>query len=120
MALCLSSLYAHENICKNELVGKKKKKNRKNIATAQIGTKVRACVFNVGLLARSRFASRRSFIRPTRSGFSVVFLGPRPNSELVPKFHIAVHALLAALPIVILKILPYKNVTFALDHPVHG
>jgi hypothetical protein len=53
----------------------------------------------------------------------VVFLGPRANAELVPKFHIALHASHAALP---LKISPYANVTLTLDfglgldHLVHG
>jgi hypothetical protein len=36
---------------------------------------------------------------PTRSRFSVVFLGPRTNAELVPKFHNALHAFHTALPI---------------------
>jgi hypothetical protein len=44
--------------------------------TSQIGTNVRFRGFNTGLLARSQFASGRSFDRPTRSRFSVVFLGP--------------------------------------------
>jgi hypothetical protein len=57
---------------------------------------------------------------------SVVFLGPRANAELVPKFHVALHASHATLPIVTLKISPYTNATltfdfdFGLDHPVHG
>jgi hypothetical protein len=72
--------------------GKKKEKEKK----AQIGT----LVFNAGLLARSQFASRRSCDRPTRARFSVVFLGPRANVELVPKFHVALHASHAALPMV--------------------
>jgi hypothetical protein len=75
-------------------------------------------------LARSQFASGRSCDQPTRSRFSVVFFGPRANSELVPKFHIALHASRAALPMVTLKISPYTNVTltfdFGLDHPIHG
>jgi hypothetical protein len=64
--------------------------------------------------------------RPTRSRFSVVFLDPRTNPELVPKFHVTLHASHAALPMVTLKISPYSNVTlafdfdFGLDHPVHG
>jgi hypothetical protein len=33
-----------------------------------------------------------------------VFLGPRENAELVPKFHVALHASHAALPMVTLKI----------------
>jgi hypothetical protein len=89
-------------------MGKKKK-------TAQIGTNVRARVFNAGLLARSQFASGRSCDRPTRSRFSVVFLGHRANAELVPKFHVAVHASHAALPMVTLKLSPYINVTLTFD-----
>jgi hypothetical protein len=78
-----------------------------NKATAQIGTNVRANGFNAGLLARSQFASGRSCDRLTRSRFSVVFLCPRANAELVPKFHVALHASShAALPIVILKFRP--------------
>jgi hypothetical protein len=37
--------------------------------------------------------------QPTRSRFSVVFLGPRANAELVLKFHVALHASHAALQI---------------------
>jgi hypothetical protein len=37
----------------------------------------------------------------------VVFLGLRANAELVPKFHVALHASHAALPIVTLKISHY-------------
>jgi hypothetical protein len=46
----------------------------------------------------------RSCDRPTRSRFSVVFLGPRANAELVPKFHVALHASHAALLMVALEI----------------
>jgi hypothetical protein len=94
--------------------------------TAQIRTNVRARGFNAGLLARSQFASGRSCDRPSRTRFSVVFVGLRANAELIPKFHFALHTYHAALPMVILKILPYTNVTltfdfdFGLDHPVHG
>jgi hypothetical protein len=82
--------------------------------------------FNAGLPARSQFASGRSCDRPTRSRFSVVFLGTRANAELVPKSHVALHASHAALPMVTLKISPCTNVTLTfhfdsgLDHPVHG
>jgi hypothetical protein len=55
-------------------------------------------------LARSQFASGRSYDRPTRSRFSVVFLGPRANAELVPKFHVALYASHAALSMVTSKI----------------
>jgi hypothetical protein len=120
---CLSKSYAHNNNCKrNNLLKRKKKKN----TTAQIGTNVRVHGFNAGLLARSQFASGRSFDLPTRSRFSMVFLGPRANAELVPKFHVTLHVSPAALPVVTLKILSYTNVTltfdfdFRLDHPVHG
>jgi hypothetical protein len=103
---------------------KKKQENKRKIA-AQIRA-VRARRFNAGLLARSQFASRRSCDRPTRSRFFVVFLRPRANAELVPKFHVALYASHAAFPMVTLKMLPYTNVTLSfdfdlgLDHPVHG
>jgi hypothetical protein len=58
-----------------------------------------------------RFAFGRSCDRPTRSRFSVVFLGPRANAELVPKFHVALRASNAALPMVILEISHCTNVT---------
>jgi hypothetical protein len=44
----------------------------------------------------------------------MVFLGPRATAELVPKFHIALHAFHAALPMVTLKISPCTNVTLTL------
>jgi hypothetical protein len=48
---------------------------------------------------------------PTRSRFSVVFLGSRANSELVPKFHNPLHAFHAALPMVALEISHCTNMT---------
>jgi hypothetical protein len=45
---------------------------------------------------------------------SVVFLGPRANAELVPKFHVALHVSHAALPMETVKILPCTNVTLTL------
>jgi hypothetical protein len=56
----------------------------------------------------------------------VVFLGPRANGELVPRFRIALRAPHVAHPMAALKILPSTNVTltfdfdFRLDHPAHG
>jgi hypothetical protein len=41
----------------------------------------------------------------------VVFLGPKANAELVPKFHVALHASHAALPMVILEISHCTNVS---------
>jgi hypothetical protein len=41
----------------------------------------------------------------------VVSLGPRANAELVPKFHVALHASHAALSMVILEISHCTNVT---------
>jgi hypothetical protein len=35
-----------------------------------------------------------------QSRLSMVFLGPRANAELVPKFHVALHGSHAAFPIV--------------------
>jgi hypothetical protein len=56
--------------------------------------------------------------------FSGVFLVPRANAELVPKFHVALHTSHAALSMQTLNISPGTNVTltfyFGLDHPVHG
>jgi hypothetical protein len=68
-------------------------------------------------------ASGRFCNRPARSRFSMVFLGPRASAELVPKFHVALHASHVALHCT-LKISPYTNVTltfdFGLHHPFHG
>jgi hypothetical protein len=112
---------------KKQLVGKKGREKQKGKPQQhRLGTNVRARGFNAGLLARSQFASGRSCDRPTRSRFSVVYLGPRANAELVPKFHVALHASHAALPMVNLKFSPFTNMTltfdfdFGLDHPVHG
>jgi hypothetical protein len=44
----------------------------------------------------------------------MVFFGPRANAEFVPKFHVALPASQAALPIVTLKISPRTNVTLTL------
>jgi hypothetical protein len=44
----------------------------------------------------------------------MVFLRPRANAELVPKFHVALHASHAALPTVTIKISPCTNVTLTL------
>jgi hypothetical protein len=44
----------------------------------------------------------------------MVFFGSRANAELVPKFHISLHASHAAFPMVTLKILPYTDVTLTL------
>jgi hypothetical protein len=84
----------------------KNRKGRGKRKKAQIWTSVRVRVFNAGLLARSQFASGRSCDRPTGSRFSVVILGLRANAELVPKFHVALHASHAALPMVTPKITP--------------
>jgi hypothetical protein len=42
--------------------------------------------------------SGRSCNRPTRSRSSVVFLGPRANAEVVPKFHVTLNAYLSCSP----------------------
>jgi hypothetical protein len=83
-------------------VGKKGKEKKKK-ATAQIVTNVRTHILNSKLLALSQFASGRSCNWPTRSRFSMIFLGPRANTELVTKFHVAMHALHALFPMVVLK-----------------
>jgi hypothetical protein len=104
---CLSKSYEHKNICKKKTWGKKEEKK----ATAHKRIYVKALVFNAGLLARSQFASGRTCDRPTRSRFSVVFIGPRANAELV---HVALYASHAALSMVTLKISLCTNVTLTL------
>jgi hypothetical protein len=106
MVWCLSKLYADKIFVKTTCKCFQRKEKRKRKKT-QIGTSVRAHVFNAGLLARSQFASGRSCDGPTRSRFSVVFLGPRASAELVLKFHVALHASHAALPMVTPNIPPY-------------
>jgi hypothetical protein len=63
-----------------------------SLGSTQIGTNVKVRGVNAGLLASSQFASGRSCDRPTPLRFSVGSLGPRANAELVPKFHVALHA----------------------------
>jgi hypothetical protein len=43
----------------------------------------------------------------------MVFLDPRANAELVPKFHVALHASLAALPMVTSKFRPNIGPNFS-------
>jgi hypothetical protein len=86
---------------------RQRKTKQNKSTTAQIGTNVKARrEFGARLLARSRFASGR---RPANS--IAVFRGPRANAELVPKFHVALHASHAALRMETLEISPYTNVT---------
>jgi hypothetical protein len=51
----------------------------------------------------------RKVLRPANS--IIVFRGPKANAELVPKFHAALHASHAALPMVALEISHFTNVT---------
>jgi hypothetical protein len=95
--VCCSSKYAHKNYRKKYAEFFFKQSNR------QIRTDVKIRVFNAGLLARSQFLSGSSCDRPTRSRFSVVFLDPRANVVLVPKFHVALHASRADLAMVTFK-----------------
>jgi hypothetical protein len=48
-----------------------KKRKRKEKKAAQIGTNLRARIYNAGLLARSQFASGSSCDRPTQSRLTV-------------------------------------------------
>jgi hypothetical protein len=95
-------------IVKKSFLKKKQKIKKRKRETQQhgLGTNVRVRGFKAGLLARSQFASGRSCNRPTQSRFSVVFLGPRANAELIPKFHVAVHTCHATLPIITSKFRP--------------
>jgi hypothetical protein len=97
---CISKLYSHKVTCKNNLQ-----------SFFFITTDVRARVFNAGLLARSRFVSGRSCDRPNRLRLAMVFLGPRANAVLVPKFHVALHASQISLPIVTLQMFPQFSPT---------
>jgi hypothetical protein len=54
-------------------------------------------------------------LRPTNS--IKVFRGPRANAELVPKFHVALHASHAALPMVTLKFRPNVGLNFVPMQP---
>jgi hypothetical protein len=47
---------------------------------------------------RSQYVFGRSCYQPTQSKFCVVFLGSRANAELVPKFHVTLHASHASFP----------------------
>jgi hypothetical protein len=58
------------------------------------------------LRCSNQYAFGRSCDRPTLSRFSVVFLGPAANAELVPKFHVALHASHVALPMLTSKFRP--------------
>jgi hypothetical protein len=106
--------------------GERGKRKEKRGTAERMGTGVGARGFNAVLLAISQFGSGSSCDRLTRSRFSVVFLAPRANVELVSKFQFALHASHAAVPMVTLQILQYTNVTltfgfdFGLGHRVHG
>jgi hypothetical protein len=84
---CLYKLYAHKNICKNNL------SMFFNKETAQIGTNVRVHIFNAELLARSRFASEGPVTGQLHQGFWWVSLATEqmlscyPNSMLHCKLH---------------------------------
>jgi hypothetical protein len=60
---CLSKLYTDKLFVKTTYKWFERKEKEKNIA--QIGTNVRAPIFNAKLLARSQFASGWSCDRPT-------------------------------------------------------
>jgi hypothetical protein len=62
-------------------------------------TQIRARVFNADC-----WLEVRKVLRPANS--IKVFRGPRANAELVPKFHVALYASHAALPMVTQKISP--------------
>jgi hypothetical protein len=95
---------------KKEIKNQEKTHKRK-IQQQRVGTNVRVRGLNAGLLVRSQFASGRSCDWPTRSRFSVAFLVPRANAELVPQIHIALYASHAALPMVTLTTSHCTNVT---------
>jgi hypothetical protein len=96
--------YAHKKIIK---IRRNKYVNYLNKVRAQIHELTLGFAYlNAGLLTRNQFASERPCDRPNRSRFSVVFLDPKANAELVPKFHVALHATYAALALVTSKFHP--------------
>jgi hypothetical protein len=52
--------------------------------------------FNAGLLAESQHAPSRSCDPPTCSSFTVAFLGPKQNADLVVIIHAPLHVSHAA------------------------
>jgi hypothetical protein len=97
---CLFKLYRDNIFIKATCKFFQRNKGKKEEKAAQIVTSARARAINAGLLAISQYASGSSCDRPIRSRFSVVFLGPRASAEIVLKFHVALHASHAALPMI--------------------
>jgi hypothetical protein len=96
---CIQLFDAHAKYAyKIKDLSKQKCKHSSNRAAAQTGTNVRACVFNAGLLANSRFAFGRSCDWPTRSRFSVVFLGTIRKLSCYENVHVTLHASYPAFP----------------------
>jgi hypothetical protein len=76
----------------------------KKKATTQIGTRVRARVFESRTAGYKSVRIRNSCDRTSPWKFSVVFLGPSANVTLVPKFHVALHTSHVALLILTSKL----------------
>jgi hypothetical protein len=79
-------------------------------------------VFSAGLLAKVSSHPVGSATGKLDQGFFVVFLDPRANAELVPKFHVALHASHVVLFMVTSKFhpntdLPMLNYNFSLLEP---
>jgi hypothetical protein len=111
----LSKSYAHINCKKQQLVGKTRKEKRKKTSTDRLmlglADLMQDCWSGVRLHPEGPASSQLT------QGVPMVFLGPRTNAELVPKFHIALHASHAALLMITLTISLYTNVTLTLGWP---
>jgi hypothetical protein len=70
---------------------------------------------NAEVLARGQYATASSSDRQTRSSFSVVFLGPRANAELIPETHVVLHASLTATSLVLIT---FKS--RMIEGPIHS
>jgi hypothetical protein len=76
-----------------------------------VGINVRVRGFNAGLLARSQLHLEGPATGQLDQGFPWFSLVPVQIAELVPKFHVALHASHAALPMVKLEISHCTSVT---------
>jgi hypothetical protein len=102
--------YEYTHKTKYVKISKIKQQDRQGLTSGSL-------YLNGGLLARIQLATGRSCDQPTRSRFSVVFLGPRANAVLVRKFHVALHASHAALAILTSKSRPPSDIYFDLMQP---
>ena len=76
---------------------------------------------DAGLLVRSQYASRRSWEQPTRLRFPMGTFCPKQNSQLIPTFHVVLHAFQAPSSSPFLNALPCFEQLFQKDkQALHG